>query len=296
MYQQFLGLIGDLPDVWRDKYGSFPSHPGAENTPTHSKINPAYDSIKWKLQPTERGPGKDSADDYYILEGENAGLVTPRRQSKSTPISVLVRAEEHRDRWMAEKLNSAKKGSSSSAVLSTPVAPEKSIRFSGLDTELDSTARRPPKSSAVSADNSKSVVPENAQQARATPTDQLISAILDGDVQGIRAVVRGQGGGSLDSPYWRQVSRSILPFHRSISGLHFHGSETRLVNTIEALASLGADLEETDHAGNSIVHKAIQVCTSKSVIAVVEKLIDKGCNVNSKNMEGDTPLHSECKR
>lgn len=54
--------------------------------------------------------------------------------------------------------------------------------------------------------------------SRSSHTDQLIAAILDGDIQGIRAVVRTKGE-DLTSDYWRDVSRSILPLHRAISGI-----------------------------------------------------------------------------
>lgn len=93
---------------------------------------------------------------------------------------------------------------------------------------------------------------------RPSPTDQLIAAILDGDIQGIRATVRSKGD-TLHSPFWIDISKNILPLHRAISGLHFHGSETRLVSTIETLIQLGCNVKAVDHMGNTAVHKAIQV-------------------------------------
>jgi ankyrin repeat protein len=114
-------------------------------------------------------------------------------------------------------------------------------------------------------------------------------------VQGIRAVVRSKGE-DLRSDFWRELTRSVLPLHRAVSGLHFHGSEKLLVATIETLAQLGADVNATDHAGNSVLHKAIQVCTSKSAAAVVASLLQRGANPSLKNKDGDTSLHSECKR
>lgn len=126
--------------------------------------------------------------------------------------------------------------------------------------------------------------------------------------QGIRAVIHTHSGGhgisghkprtneQLTSPYWKNVCRTLLPVHRAISGLHYHGSETRLVNALEALASCGANMSAVDNTGNSPVHKALQVCTSNSVVGVVDKLLKKGCSAVSKNMEQDTPLHMECKR
>ena len=149
-----------------------------------------------------------------------------------------------------------------------------------------------------------------------SPTDQLIAAILDGDVQGIRSVVRSKCD-DLNGNFWRDLTSSILPLHRAISGLHFHGSEKLLVATIETLTQLGADVNAIDHAGNTALHKAIHICTSKSVHVIVTTLITKGARVNVFNRynyslthslarslthplthyrEGDTPLHSECRR
>lgn len=138
-------------------------------------------------------------------------------------------------------------------------------------------------------------LPWSSPALRSSPTDQLIAAILDGDVQGIRAVVRSKGE-DLASTFWKDASKSILPLHRAISGLHFHGNERLLINSLETLAQLGADLSAVDSAGNTAVHKAIQVCTSKCVTAVIDVLLKKGCVSYARNKDGDTPLHLECKR
>ena len=130
---------------------------------------------------------------------------------------------------------------------------------------------------------------------RSSPTDQLVAAILDGDVQGIRSIVRAKGD-TLHSPYWADITKSILPLHRAISGLHFHGSETVLVSTIETLIQLGCNVKAVDHAGNTAVHKALQVCTSTSVCAVLKVLLAKGTSAVSRNKYGDAPIHTECRR
>ena len=81
---------------------------------------------------------------------------------------------------------------------------------------------------------------------------------MDGDVQGIRAVVRSKGD-DLTSEFWLGLAKSILPLHRAVSGLHFHGSEKLLVSTLETLTQLGAEVTLSDNAGNTVLHKAIQV-------------------------------------
>ncbi len=138
-------------------------------------------------------------------------------------------------------------------------------------------------------------LPWSSPSLRSSPSDQLIAAILDGDVQGIRAVVRSKGE-DLTAEFWRELTKPALPLHRAVSGLHFHGSEKLLVATLETLAQLGADVNATDHAGNTVLHKAIQVCTSKSIAAVVQTLLTRGCNASARNKDGDSALHAECKR
>lgn len=145
------------------------------------------------------------------------------------------------------------------------------------------------------SDKQQQVAPWNSPSLRASPTDQLIAAILDGDVQGIRAVVRSKGD-DLRADFWHDLAKSVLPVHRAISGLHFHGSEKLLIATIEVLVQLGADITAIDHAGNSVLHKAIQVCTSKSAAAVVQCLLNRGADPRTMNKEGDTALHAECRR
>lgn len=87
-----------------------------------------------------------------------------------------------------------------------------------------------------------------------TPIDQLIAAILDGDVQGIRSVVRSRGD-SLRSEFWGEIAHTVLPLHRAVSGLHFHGNHKTLVQTLETLVQLGADVTAQDHTGNTVLHK-----------------------------------------
>ena len=51
-----------------------------------------------------------------------------------------------------------------------------------------------------------------------------------------------------------------------------------------------------DRAGNTALHKAIQVCTSKSVVNCISALLVKGADPNIVNQDGDRPLHLECRR
>ena len=128
-----------------------------------------------------------------------------------------------------------------------------------------------------------------------TSTDLLIAAILDGDVQGIRTVIRSRGSNLLSS-YWRDASSSLLPLHRAVSGLHFHGNERQLIASLESLIQLGADVHLLDDDQNTVLQKALCVCTSKSVMTVVNTLIASGVSVSNRNRRGLQAIHMECQR
>ena len=89
---------------------------------------------------------------------------------------------------------------------------------------------------------------------------------------------------------------SVLPLHRAVAGLHYHGSEKLLINMIDTLCTLGANVNATDSTGNTVLHKAIQVCTSKSVVSVVSALLLHGANIHTRGDDDMTPLHTECMR
>ena len=265
LQEKFMNLVQDLPDVWQQKHGVFP---GTMSSQPQSRTTSAAHS-----------PAKpDSADDRRDTGGIASRDREPNGQGGNgrsaavprTPLSLLARASDGAERDTDEAQHDAIRRS----------------RFGGGGGGGPGSG---------GSGGGRQPQPWSSPSLRSSPTDQLIAAILDGDVQGIRAVVRSKGD-DLRSDFWRELSRSVLPLHRAVSGLHFHGSEKLLVGTIDTLAQLGADVNAVDHAGNTVLHKAIQVCTSKSAAAVVNTLLRRGANPTLRNKDGDSPLHSECKR
>lgn len=95
------------------------------------------------------------------------------------------------------------------------------------------------------------------------------------------------------------ISSATLPLHRAVSGFHFHGKERRLLETLAVLIQYGADILAVDHCGNSVLHKALQVCTSSGVLGVVRFLLRSGADVNAQtgtSRDLDTPILTEIRR
>ena len=131
--------------------------------------------------------------------------------------------------------------------------------------------------------------------SRNSPADILTAAVLEGDAQTVQVVVKEKGG-DLRSSYWIELLPSVLPMHKAISGLHYHGSERLLISVLSVLIQLGADINAADPSGSTVLHRALSICTSKSVISVLELLLVQGADPDLPNKEGETPLFFECKR
>lgn len=124
---------------------------------------------------------------------------------------------------------------------------------------------------------------------KSTPTEQLLAAISDGDIKGIKAVVKIKGV-DLASRYWRDLSSSMLPLHRALNSL-YHSGEI-LVAVAATLCDMRCDVNGCDAKGYSPLHKAITLCPESHVcLLVVNLLLSRGVNPSHKNKEGDTPLH-----
>ena len=125
---------------------------------------------------------------------------------------------------------------------------------------------------------------------------------IEGDAQGVVRVLDASGIKSLRDELCqdgRENAMTMLPLHRAVSGFHFHGNHKLLLKTLAVLIEYGADVTAVDHCGNSVLHKAIQVCTSTAIIPVVRFLLQNGADVNSQTgaeRDLDTPIFTEIHR
>jgi hypothetical protein len=122
-----------------------------------------------------------------------------------------------------------------------------------------------------------------------------MNAAIEGDCDTLWRVLSGAGIQSIvDEP----LLVNILPLHRAVSGFHFHGNHKILINTLSTLLEFGADINAVDLGGNSVLHKAIQVCTSASVLPVVRFILERGANANGNPdaQNQDSPIATEILR
>lgn len=84
--------------------------------------------------------------------------------------------------------------------------------------------------------------------------------LAEGDANELISVLDAAGINSLQMSALRPKNGKLLPLHRAVSGFHFHGNQRLLLKTLAVLIERGADMAAVDHYGNTVLHKAIQVC------------------------------------
>ena len=124
----------------------------------------------------------------------------------------------------------------------------------------------------------------------------ILNAALKGDVEALRNLLDGPSQNALKLDLTRDNSHDFLPLHRCVSGYHFHSSIDRVVACVECLSSHGADINSTDQAGNTVLHKVLQVLASDSIMPVLKLLLALGADPSVPNAAGETPLHTEIRR
>ena len=76
-------------------------------------------------------------------------------------------------------------------------------------------------------------------------------------------------GDDLKSLYWRDLLSTILPHHRAIYGLNYHGSNGVTNTVVQTIHRLGCGVDETDKTGNTALHTAISTCRSRWDITLI---------------------------
>jgi hypothetical protein len=70
-------------------------------------------------------------------------------------------------------------------------------------------------------------------------------------------------GDDLKSLYWRDLLPAILPHHRAIYGLNYHGSNSVTNTVVQTLHRFGCGVDEVDKTGSTALHTAITTCRSE---------------------------------
>ena len=252
---KFLGLVKELPSIWQQKH--------------------VADLSAIIFEPPVAVTTGVGADSIHPSTSTSMGSTQEKFSNEENAVSTVSSVHRHLPRTPLHLLANQSTISSNPAEIAgrygmRPEDPNSDVENSPNGHRMDSTRQfgfgRPKNI------RSKSALPWSSPSLRSSPTDQLIAAILDGDVQvllilgpdplfsirfnvscvhldqGVRSVIRSNGD-DLRAPFWRDIAKSVLPLHRAVSGLHFHGNDRLLISTIEALSALGADVNATDHAG-----------------------------------------------
>lgn len=174
MYSDFLHRINGLPTTWKDKYGSFPSTlaPSADAPVGERNTNPIYDTmVQWALYAA-------------ASQGEYRDALT-RFGTAQTPIRVLKRAEQEREKWILSqqrKQQAVQQATPHSASRNATV----NAKLLAYNNKSSLTMTLPkPEASPASRPRSLNtgVAPASPVFSSTSPGDQLVSALLDGDVQ-----------------------------------------------------------------------------------------------------------------
>lgn len=205
MYSDFLHKIQGLPSAWKDQYGAFPSSLGGNDgdgggmLSPNRKTNPVYESmVRWTVdrqpQPSYAASQKD---EYELLPEYQSNMGQPRNNgigaaTPHTPIRVLKRAEQEREKWILSQqrkqqavnqhqtLTQSLSGSRNAAINAKLSAYNNQSAAGSLPKP---PSYKPSQSQGNRAMNASSVAPNSPKRSRTSPSDQLISALLDGDVQ-----------------------------------------------------------------------------------------------------------------
>jgi len=87
----------------------------------------------------------------------------------------------------------------------------------------------------------------------------VLNACLKGDVLGLEELLHvGLLAGDFGSA-------EFLPYHRVVSGFHFHSDAQAVVACIEVLVGAGVPLDARDRAGSTVLHKSIQVLPASDI-------------------------------
>jgi len=291
MNTRFLDLVKDLPNLWRQKHAADISNIFNSTVPV-----PVSSDF----------PTKESSEHAVTTsQEENSAIaVKSRHHVPKTPLHILAdqSTESSRPspvRPQSKSLVNGFHGHHSTSTSSIKPGKLEDVNNSGyFDSDRENSPNRHSKSRSRSHSRSQSLqqLPWSSPSLRSSPTDQLVAAILDGDVQvglivefsrfysvnvklfplfpsvfqgifstrnsslnthlmnvqGVRTVIRSKGD-DLRCVFWRDIAKSVLPLHRAVSGLHFHGNERLLISTVESLTALGAEINATDHAGYNIL-------------------------------------------
>ena len=257
MHERYLHLMRALPNSWTDRRSASQNATSEHDTPlpgAHNILSPRSSPRSSPHSPPQHDPtGTQPVPPVpSVPQGQHSSnpLKPPTYQSDSRP------GPSSSDSTASRCLSKV-----SNASQSQRVGAKAMYRLS-YDTNTDGREQEREAAAAKLREaqfNRRPHLPWDAPSLKSSPADQLTSAILDGDILGIKTVVKAKAD-SLTSQYWTDLTSTVLPLHRAVSGLHLHGSVPVVHSVVECLAELKCDFNGVDKRGCNPVHTAVTIC------------------------------------
>ena len=119
------------------------------------------------------------------------------------------------------------------------------------------------------------------------------SAAYDGEIEELLNIVKSTSNPCAEGPN----EPNLMPIHRAITGLNYHGDFTKVQKCIEVLVKNGFNLNQVDENGNTVLMHALTAMPAKKSISILRNIVSsQSVDVQHRNVDGETALHIEIRR
>ena len=120
------------------------------------------------------------------------------------------------------------------------------------------------------------------------------SAAYDGELHELKKAVNSRP--KIFSENERHAP-NLVPIHRAITGLNYHGDLSRVQKCVSVLLDNGFNLNQVDENGNTVLMHALTSMPAKKSMSLLRNILSvPSVNVSHKNSDGESALHIEIRR
>jgi hypothetical protein len=137
------------------------------------------------------------------------------------------------------------------------------------------------------------VSPEDLKNQSSEIIASIHSAAYDGESDELKELLCSKQDISSIS----KLNGSLIPIHRAVTGLSYHGEAERVEKCMEVLLKNGFNLNDQDENGNTaLMHTLTCVPAKKSITILRAMLKSESLDLSIRNENGETALHIELRR